>query len=64
MKRRNNRMQGILALKARNDRKEQSTKATPAARYDARVRGSERMCARLDKTMNDLMKTIEKQAKR
>ena len=63
MKRRNNRMQGILTFK-KNESKEQPRKATPAERYEARIRGSERMCAKLDKTMNDLMKTIEKQAKR
>lgn len=56
-------MQGILTFK-KNESKEQPRKATPAERYEARIRGSERMCAKLDKTMNDLMKTIEKQAKR
>ena len=64
MKRRNNRMQGILAFKQRRENEGTSGKATPAKRYEVRIETSARMCDKLDKTMDRLMKTIEKQAKR
>jgi hypothetical protein len=37
---------------------------TPAKRYEARIETSARMCEKLDKTMERLMKTIEQQTKR
>lgn len=57
-------MQGILAFKQRRENEGTSGKATPAKRYEVRIETSARMCDKLDKTMDRLMKTIEKQAKR